>query len=67
MAGGESSGAADRGGAGLIAWAVLAALMVVGGLLLSARAGDTYMAVCGMLFAGFGVLLGFRLLSRVLP
>ena len=67
MAGERSSGAADRGGAGLIPWAVLAALLLVGGLLLSARAGDAYLMVSGLLFAGFGVLLGFRLLGRMLP
>ncbi len=45
----------------------LMALLVIGGLVLAANAGDTYMTAAGMLFAGFGVLFGFRLLSRVLP
>jgi hypothetical protein len=71
MAGGVDSGSRDSGGAGggagLVPWAVLVVLLVVGGLLLSARAGDAYMAVSGLLFAGFGVLLGFRLMHRVLP
>jgi hypothetical protein len=48
-------------------WMVFVALLVVGGLALSANAGDAYMTAAGILFAGFGVFFGFRLLSRVLP
>jgi hypothetical protein len=48
-------------------WMVFVALLVVGGLALSANAGDAYMAVAGLMFAGFGLVFGFRLLSRVLP
>ena len=40
---------------------------LLGGLTLAARAEDSYMAVSGALFAAFGVLLGFRLVSRTLP
>ncbi|MCB4823437.1 hypothetical protein [Roseicella aerolata] len=67
----EESSAARRGaeghGPGLFGWYILAGLLVVGGLVLSARAGDDYMAASGLLFAAFGVLLGFRLLGRALP
>ena len=52
---------------GLMGWAAFVVVLVIGGLLLSARAGDSYMSVSGMLFAGFGVFFGFRLLHRVLP
>jgi hypothetical protein len=52
---------------GLAPWAVLVAVLVVGGLLLAARAGDAYVGIVGILFAGFGALLGFRLLGRTLP
>jgi hypothetical protein len=48
-------------------WGLLAALLVLGGLLLAARAADAYTAASGLLFAGFGVFLGFRLLGRTLP
>ena len=51
----------------LFLWYACAVLLVVLGLLLAARAGDEYMAVSGMLFAGFGVFLGFRLLRRAVP
>ncbi|TCZ63031.1 hypothetical protein [Roseicella aquatilis] len=59
--------AAEDHGIGLIGWYVFAVLLVLGGLLLSARADDDYMGVSGLLFAAFGVLLGFRLLGRSLP
>lgn len=52
---------------GLIPWGVFVVLLIIGGLLLSARAGDSYTAVSGLLFAGFGVFFGLRLLHRVLP
>lgn len=58
---------AERYSLGLMGWAAFVVLLVIGGLLLSARAGDSYMSVSGMLFAGFGVFFGFRLLHRVLP
>ena len=32
-----------------------------------ARAGDAYTHVAGLLFAGFGLLFGARLLHRLLP
>lgn len=70
MASTETSGArTERVSWGIapMAWCAFAAFLILGGLLLSARAGDDYMAVSGLLFAGFGVLLGFRLLGRSLP
>lgn len=70
MAGAEGPDDAGRSrayGLDLLPWAVLVLLLVIGGLLLSARAGDSYMAASGLLFAAFGVLLGFRLLGRTLP
>lgn len=65
----SSPRAGERPGdvASLAPWGVLVLVLVVGGLVLSARAGDDYTAVAGLLFAGFGVLLGFRLVARVLP
>jgi hypothetical protein len=67
---GESRGASERGD-GLPStfplWMVFMALLVIGGLALSANAGDAYMTAAGVLLAGFGVFFGFRLLSRVLP
>ena len=58
---------AGRYSLGLMGWAAFVVVLVIGGLLLSARAGDSYMSVSGMLFAAFGVFFGFRLLHRVLP
>jgi hypothetical protein len=52
---------------GLAPWFLLVAVLAVGGLLLSARAGDGYTAAVGLLFAGFGVFLGFRVMGRMLP
>lgn len=49
----------------LTRWGVLVVALVLGGLLLAARAADAYTSVFGFLLAGFGVLLGFRLLVRV--
>jgi hypothetical protein len=54
-------------GVAQMGWYAFAVFLVLAGLLLSARAGDDYMAVSGMLFAGFGLLLAFRLLGRSLP
>jgi hypothetical protein len=54
-------------GFSLVGWVALVVVLVVGGLLLSARAGDDYMSASGLLFAGFGVFLGFRMLHRVMP
>jgi hypothetical protein len=51
----------------LLPWAIPVLMLVLGGLTLAARAEDSYMAVSGALFAAFGVLLGFRLVSRTLP
>jgi hypothetical protein len=48
-------------------WAVLVLVLVLGGLALSSRAGDAYTALAGLLFAGFGAFIGFRLLDRMLP
>jgi hypothetical protein len=61
--------AADPAGdfASLLPWAIFMVVLIIGGLLLSARAGDNYTAVSGLLFAGFGVFFGLRLLHRVLP
>jgi len=65
----EQGKAADSTGdlASLLPWAVFMMLLIIGGLLLSARAGDNYTAMSGLLFAGFGVFFGLRLLHRVLP
>ncbi|MCW8086574.1 hypothetical protein [Sabulicella glaciei] len=65
----ERRGSPGASGYGLATggWALLVALLVFGGLLLSARAGDDYMAASGLLFAGFGMFLGYRLLHRSLP
>jgi hypothetical protein len=52
---------------GAIPWFVLAAALLVGGLLFAARAGDAYTHASGLLFAGFGLLLAARLLHRLLP
>lgn len=57
----------DGYGFSLAGWAVLMVLLVIGGLLLAARAGDDYMFVSGFLFSAFGVFFGFRLLDRMLP
>lgn len=74
MAFGEEGSGTDRAeaesGGGLLGaapWFALVALAVVGGLLLSARAGDAYTHVAGLLFAAFGLLFGARLLHRLLP
>lgn len=48
-------------------WSILVAGLVLGGLVLAARAGDDYMYVCGLLFAGFGLLLAMRLIGRWSP
>jgi hypothetical protein len=53
--------------AGAVHWFALVAALVVGGLFLAARAGDAYTHVAGLLFAGFGLLFGGRLLHRLLP
>lgn len=51
----------------MVRWGALVVALVVGGLLLASRAGDDYTAAFGFLLAGFGAVLGFRVLSRVLP
>lgn len=48
-------------------WGVLVAALVLGGLVLAARAADDYTYVCGLLFSGFGVLLAMRLMGRWKP
>ncbi len=48
-------------------WGVLVVALVLGGLVLAARAADDYAYVCGLLFAGFGVLLSMRLMGRWSP
>jgi hypothetical protein len=53
--------------ADLARWGTLAAVLALGGLVLAANAGDDYMYVCGLLFVGFGVLLGLRLMRRWSP
>lgn len=63
----SSQNEVDLLGIAQIAWYALVVFLVLGGLLLSARAGDNYMAMSGLLFAGFGFLLGFRLLRRLVP
>jgi hypothetical protein len=51
----------------LLRWGMLVAVLVVGGLLLAARAADSYTAAIGFLLGGFGVLLAFRLIGRATP
>jgi hypothetical protein len=66
----EATGPAGERRGDLLAlspWFLLVAVLAVGGLLLSARAGDGYTAAVGLLFAGFGVFLGFRVMGRMLP
>lgn len=48
-------------------WGVLVVVLVLGGLVLAARAADDYMYACGLLFTGFGVLLAMRLMGRWKP
>jgi hypothetical protein len=55
------------GVAGAVHWFALVAALVVGGLFFAARAGDAYTHVAGLLFAGFGLVFGGRLLHRLLP
>lgn len=51
----------------LLGWGPVVVGLVLLGLLLSARAGDDYTMVVGLLLAGFGVLIGFRIAGRLLP
>lgn len=51
----------------LARWGVLAGLLSLAGLVLAARAADDYMYACGLLFIGFGVVLGGRLMRRWAP
>ncbi len=74
MAFGEEGAGADRAESGTdgdllgaAPWFVLVAALVVGGLWFAARAGDAYTHAAGLLFAGFGLLFGARLLHRLLP
>ena len=67
-AGAVRTEAADTGSPlGAAHWFALVAALVVGGLFFAARAGDGYTHVAGLLFAGFGLLFGARLLHRLLP
>ena len=52
---------------GAAPWFALVVVLVIVGLLFAARAGDAYTHVSGLLFAGFGLLFGARLLHRLLP
>lgn len=57
-----------EGDIGLLArWGVLVVALVIGGLFLSSRAGDGYTSAFGFLLAGFGAVLGLRLLARLTP
>lgn len=51
----------------LARWGAFVAVLVLGGLVLAAWAGDDYMYVCGLLFVAFGLLLGLRLIGRWEP
>lgn len=51
----------------LVLWGPFVLLLALGGLFLAARAADDYTTVFGLLLAGFGVLLGFRLVARMVP
>lgn len=53
--------------ADLARWGAFVAVLVLGGLVLAARAGDDYMYLCGLLFVAFGLLLGVRLIGRWAP
>lgn len=53
--------------AALARWGVFAAFLALGGLVLAAGAADDYMYLCGLLFVGFGGLLGGRLFGRWAP
>lgn len=64
---GEGQGGAFSGALSGAPWALLVLALVLGGLALSSRAGDAYTAIAGLLFAGFGAFIGFRLLDRMLP
>lgn len=67
---GVEAGAERTGAGGVLGaapWFALVAALVLGGLLFAARAGDAYTHVSGLLFAGFGLLFGARLLHRLLP
>ena len=57
----------ERGGDAslLLRWGVLVLVLCIGGLLLASRAADDYTQVVGLLLAGFGFLLAFRLALRV--
>jgi hypothetical protein len=48
-------------------WGILVTALVLGGLVLAARAADDYAYVCGLLFSGFGMLLAMRLMGRWKP
>ncbi|PHK93498.1 hypothetical protein CR162_18285 [Pseudoroseomonas rhizosphaerae] len=58
---------AEGFGFSLFVWGAFAVALVVGGLLLAARAADDYMTVSGFLFALFGVFWASRIVTRLLP
>ena len=51
----------------LVRWGPLVLALALGGLFLAARAEDDYTTVFGLLLTAFGVLLGFRLVARMVP
>ena len=51
----------------LARWGALAVMIALGGLVIAAGAADDYMYACGLLFTGFGTVLGGRLMMRWVP
>ena len=58
---------ADDYGVSLFAWGALVVALVIGGLVLAARAADEYMSISGLLFAAFGAFWASRIITRLLP
>jgi hypothetical protein len=64
----SSTGTAETVDVGLLLrWGAFAVLLALLGLVLASRAGDAYTELAGLLFAGFSVLIGFRLVARLTP
>ena len=61
------SAAAGDYGFSLFAWGGLVVVLVLGGLVLAARAADDYMSISGLLFALFGAFWASRIITRLLP
>lgn len=59
--------AAAMDGDALGRWGAFAAALSLAGLFMAAAAGDDYMFASGLLFVGFGLLLGARLMARWKP